>query len=203
MSTGNRYPTPTAFRQALTSRLRDAAKEGPWTLHQLQRQVAYDRLIERLYFVDQGWIVKGATALLARDIGVRGSLDIDLYREAAREVAEDELRRAAATDIGDWFTFEIRGGRSITNAIRRPIKATIGSTTWVEFHVDLVGSDLRMTGVPEDVPPLALGIIPSVEQRGWERRRPHPNQPGSSRRSHERSRSAQADSGPIPIRTGD
>jgi hypothetical protein len=36
----------------------------------------------------------------------------------------------------------------------------IGVTVWVEFHVDLIGSDLRMTGKPEDVPPLARGIIP-------------------------------------------
>lgn len=37
--------------------------------------MAYDRLLERLYLVDEGWIIKGATALLARDIGVRGTLD--------------------------------------------------------------------------------------------------------------------------------
>jgi hypothetical protein len=30
--------------------------------------MAYDRLLERLYLRDNGWIVKGATALLARDI---------------------------------------------------------------------------------------------------------------------------------------
>ncbi len=35
------------------------------TYEQLQRQMAYDRLLERLYLVDEGWIIKGATALLA------------------------------------------------------------------------------------------------------------------------------------------
>ena len=72
MSASDRYATPGAFRSGLTDRLRTAAKDGPWTLQQLQRQVAYDRLIERLYLIDDGWIVKGATALLARGIGVRG-----------------------------------------------------------------------------------------------------------------------------------
>ncbi len=168
MSAGDRYATPAAFRRALTDRLRAAAKEGRWSLQQLQRQVAYDRLIERLYLIDDGWIVKGATALLARDIGVRGSLDIDLYREAAREIAEEEARRAAAADIGDWFRFEIDGGIDIGNhSVRLPVNATIGTTTWVEFRVDLMGSDLRMTGQPEDVPPLARGVIPEVEQRGY------------------------------------
>ncbi len=35
------------------------------------------------------------------------------------------------------------------------------------FHIDLVGSDLRMTGEPEDVPPLARTVIPDVEQHGY------------------------------------
>ncbi len=168
MSAGDRYATPAAFRRALTDRLTTAAKESRWTLQQLQRQVAYDRLIERLYLIDNGWIVKGATALLAREIGVRGSLDVDLYRGVAREVAEDELRRAVAIDLGDWFGFEVGGGTPIGDrAVRLPVNAVIGATTWVEFRVDLVGSDLRMTGQPEDVPPLARGVIPEIEQRGY------------------------------------
>ena len=168
MSAGDRYATPATFRRALTDRLKAAAREGRWTLPQLQRQVAYDRLIERLYLIDDGWIVKGATALLAREIGVRGSLDVDLYRDVAREIAEKELRRAGATDIGDWFRFEIGGGIEGRNhSVRLPVNATIGATTWVEFHIDLVGSDLRMTGPPEDVPPLARGVIPEVGQRGY------------------------------------
>jgi hypothetical protein len=163
-----RYATPAAFRRALTDRLKELAKESRWTLQQLQRQVAYDRILERLYLVDDGWIVKGATALLARDLGVRGSLDIDLYREVAWEVAESDLRRAAATDIGDWFRFEIGAASVIgTDAVRLPVDAIIGATTWAAFHVDLVGADLRMTGQPEDVPPLARGVIPNVEQRGY------------------------------------
>lgn len=73
----------------------------------LQRQMAYDRLLERLYLVDQRWIVKGATALLARDIGVRATIDVDLYRTTALDTAEADLREAAGRDIGDWFRFEI------------------------------------------------------------------------------------------------
>ncbi len=168
MTPGDRYATPAAFRRALTDRLRQEAKEGPWRVQQLQRQVAYDRLLDRLYLVDDGWVVKGATALLARDIGVRGSLDVDLYRDVSSDVAESDLRQAAAADIGDWFRFEIGGAIPIgNNSMRMPINSLIGATTWVEFHVDVVGSDLRMTGQPEDVPPLARGIIPEVEQRGY------------------------------------
>lgn len=49
-------------------------------LMDLQRQYAYDQLIERLYRIDDKWVVKGATALLARRISVRHTIDIDLYR---------------------------------------------------------------------------------------------------------------------------
>jgi hypothetical protein len=132
--------------------------------------MAYDRLLERLYLVDQGWVVKGATALLARNIGVRATIDIDVYREAAREVAEAELRAAVAKDIGDWFTFELGAGRPVAAGApgtRIPVTAYIGTTVWVSFHVDLVGSDLRMTGEPEPVPPLARVVMPDVEQHGY------------------------------------
>jgi len=164
------YGSPAAFRRALTDKLRAKAETSRWTLPQLQRQMAYDRLLERLYLVDEGWVVKGATALLARDIGVRATIDIDVYREAAREVAEADLRAAAAKDIGDWFAFELGAGRSVADAavgIRLPVTAYIGTTVWASFRVDLVGSDLRMTGEPEAVPPLARVVMPDVVQHGY------------------------------------
>ena len=168
MTAEDHYSTPAAFRRGLTDRLRQASRESPWTLQQLRRQVAYDRLLERLYLVDDGWIVKGATALLARDLGVRGSLDVDVYREVAREVAEADLRAAADRGLGDWFRFEIGAAAPLSNqVVRVPVKAVIGATGWVEFHVDIIGSDMRMTGQPDDVPPVARGVIPHVDQTGY------------------------------------
>ena len=167
MTAEERYSTPSAFRAALTDRVAQAAKESRWSVQQLQRQVAYDRLLERLYLVDDGWVVKGATALLARDLGMRGSLDIDVYREVGREAAEGDLRRAASLDVGDWFRFEIGMASVSGKALTFPVRAVIGLTTWVEFQVNLVGTDLRMTGEPDDVPPLVRGVIPEVEQHGY------------------------------------
>jgi hypothetical protein len=60
MTGGHSYGSPGAFRRALTDKLRDLATRSRWTLQQLQRQMAYDRLLERLYLVDEGWIIKGA-----------------------------------------------------------------------------------------------------------------------------------------------
>jgi hypothetical protein len=170
LSAAKAYPSPKAFRQALTDKLRFLARTSKWSLPQLQRQIAYDRLLERLYLVDEGWVVKGATALLARDLGVRASIDVDLYRNATAEIAERELRQAAALDLGDWFDFAL-GARSEVRdgavGLRVPVTASIGSAPWAQFHVDLLGAGLKMTGAPEDVPALARVAMPDVAQHGY------------------------------------
>jgi hypothetical protein len=162
------YQTPRAFRAALTDRINQRAKTGPWTVQQLQRQFAYDRLLERLYLVDDGWIVKGAVALMARELGVRGSLDIDVYREVSKDVAVADLQKAVTLDI-DWMNFELGSPEPINDdkAARMKVRTIIGGSTWAEFSVDLVGADLRMTGQPDEVPPLAQGVMPDVGQRGY------------------------------------
>jgi len=73
------YATPGALRRALTDRLATAASEGPWPLSDLQRQFAYDRLLHRLYLLDNGWILKGASALLARRISARATDRIEAW----------------------------------------------------------------------------------------------------------------------------
>jgi hypothetical protein len=164
------YADPTAFRRALTDKLRALAATSRWTLAQLQRQIAYDRLLERLYLFDDGWIVKGATALMARDISARGTIDLDIYRNEPPGAAEATLRLAAARDLGDWFRFEIGPSRPVADGApgrRLSVVAFVGTTRWQEFGVDLVGSGIRMTGEPEDVPPLARVAMPDFEQRGY------------------------------------
>lgn len=106
-STERHYGSPASFRRALTDRLRTMAADRRWTLPHLQRQVAYDRLLQRLYVVDDAWVVKGATALMARDLGARATIDIDLYRLTVTRSAENDLRAAAERDLGDWFRFDI------------------------------------------------------------------------------------------------
>jgi Nucleotidyl transferase AbiEii toxin, Type IV TA system len=170
MAESRTYASPSAFRRALTDRLKTLASTSRWSLPQLQRQIAYDRLLERLYLTDDGWIVKGATSLLARDIGVRGTRDVDVYREAAREVAERDLRNSASRDIGDWFRLELAASQPTGDGprgVRIPVTACIGTAPWAQFHVDLVGSDIGMTGQPDDVPPLAQVSMPGIEQRGY------------------------------------
>jgi hypothetical protein len=160
------YTSPNAFRRALTDRLRVIARpHGPWSLPDLQRQFAYDRLLARLYLADDAWIIKGATALLARDIAVRHTIDIDMYRATTRNQAEQDLRHAARRDLGDWFQFETGQGTPVADAVqglRVPVTAAIGTTSWAKFHVDIVAETVRMTGTPDDVTPLIPDIIPGL-----------------------------------------
>lgn len=170
MERNRRYASPKDFRRALTDKLKHLAQDSKWELPQLQRQIAYDRLLERLYMINDGWILKGATALLARGLGVRGTLDIDLYRRGTTEVATQELRAAAALDLGDWFDFELGPAQAVSDGatgLRVPFKALIGGTLWSAFHVDLVGAAVTMTGTPDQAPPLARIAMPGLDQNGY------------------------------------
>jgi len=169
---GRSYGSPGAFRRALTDKLRNLAAASRWTLKQLQRQMAYDRLLERLYLVDEGWIIKGATALLARGIGVRGTIDIDLYREAAREIAEADLRQAAALDIGDWFRFEIGPPRPLADAggVRLPVKALVRNPSSATFRGAPEIPSVTTIPIPFSRPSLAPGHRPQAKAKGHARR---------------------------------
>jgi hypothetical protein len=167
----DRYATPAAFRRALTDKLSAMAfPHGPWPLAELQRQFAYDRLLVRLYELDDGWILKGATALLARGIAVRRTIDVDVYRATTRKQAEQDLRAALALDGGDWFEFEAGPGTRIVDGaggVRIPVVARLGAADWTRFRVDVVAEGVRMTGQPDDVPALAEISMAGLEQPGY------------------------------------
>ena len=131
----------------------------------LQRQFAYDRLLVRLYLMDDAWVLKGATALLARGVAVRHTIDVDIYRAVSKESAERDLRTALDRDAGDWFTFEAAPSTPIaegTIGVRVPVDAKIGTATWASFHVDVIAEGVRMTGAPDRVPPLTSVEMPGL-----------------------------------------
>lgn len=165
----NAYSDPQAFRQAVTDRLRRIARANPAIqLQDLQRQFAYDRLLSRIFSSDpERWILKGATAMLARLAGVaRHTVDIDLYRRAHDlDEAEAALRACAAVDLDDWFRFALSPGHIIepqgVRALRIPVVAYIGATAFTNFHADLV-TDIAMTGTPEIVAALVQIDVPGI-----------------------------------------
>lgn len=167
--TERRYPDPAALRQALTDRLRLLVRQRPGAqLADLQRQFAYDRLLSRIFVAEpEGWVLKGATALLARMQGsARHTIDVDLYRQSGGLAdAEVALRAATSIDLGDFFRFEPSPGRRIASGsatLRIPVVAYLGATEFARFHVDLV-TDLPMTGEPDEVGALVPFDIPGLD----------------------------------------
>jgi hypothetical protein len=166
-----RYTTPASARAAITDKLRSQAIDSPWLLADLQRQYAYDQLVQRLYRLDDRWVVKGATALLARRVSVRHTIDIDLYRPGAIADVERQVREAAALDIGDWMSFEAAPSVNVkaagAHAARLKMTASIGTKIWTAFQVDVVADGIVMTGRPEVVPPLTAVHIGDGERNPW------------------------------------
>lgn len=73
------YATPAALRAALESRLNARATEQGLDLQRLRRQVAFDRLLCRLFSqVDSPWLLKGGYAMELRIHSARTTRDIDL-----------------------------------------------------------------------------------------------------------------------------
>lgn len=165
------YKTPDAVRRAVTDKLRTEAANGPWPLADLQRQYAYDQLIERLYRTDGGWVIKGATALLARRVSVRHTIDIDVYRAGAIGDAERQLRDAARLDIGDWMRFEAGPSVKIqaagAQASRVKVQSLIGTRIWAAFQVDIVADGIQMSSEPEPVLPLTSISATNQERTPW------------------------------------
>lgn len=162
-----RYDNPQALRQALADRMRPLAEESGMELSALLRQFAYDRLLCRVFSTDpERWVLKGATAMLARLEGrARHTLDVDLYRrDGSLADAERALREVAAVDLGDYFRFTLGGAKRMAqgaDALRIPTVAFLGATEFTRFHVDIV-TDLSMTGIAEELQPLVPVELPGI-----------------------------------------
>ncbi len=81
------YATAAAFRRALEDRLQDIARREGVDLQRLRRQVAFDRLLARLF---QGgeprtllWVLKGGYAMELRIKAARTTKDVDLTMRSA------------------------------------------------------------------------------------------------------------------------
>ncbi len=158
---------PAAFRAALTDRLKNLAASSAFTVAELQRQFAYDRLLARIFRAPdaQRWVLKGATALLARLDVARHSKDVDLAWQSASDLVEAEhaLRRAADQDLGDFFVFELGPAAPLVGdkGLRVPVVADLGGRPFASFSVDVVAGQ-TMTAVPDLVPPLVEIEIPGL-----------------------------------------
>ena len=146
------YATPAAFRQALEARLRGYAEEQNEELMRIRRQVAFDRLLARI-FSEQGglWALKGGYALQLRFAEARTTRDVDLSLRTPTDLPpgstlakqlQAELQRLGSLDAGDFFEFVVESATLDIDAApyggaRFPVDARLAGRTFVKFHVDV------------------------------------------------------------------
>jgi hypothetical protein len=159
-----KYATAAAFRRALEDRLQDIAGKEGVDLQRLRRQVAFDRLLARLFQVAQPralpWVLKGGYAMELRIKAARTTKDIDLTMRSV--VSSDEkkddkknlavlekLQEAAAFSSDDFFVYTI--GEPIADldaapygGARFPVEAGLDGRVFVGFHLDVGIGDAVM-----------------------------------------------------------
>jgi hypothetical protein len=170
MAAQRHYATAGAFRTALEARLNERARRDGVDLHRLRRQVAFDRLLARMFDQSQpardGWVLKGGYALEMRFHMARSTKDLDLTvrsapgRKGDATSLRERLQFAASIDLPDFFTFIVGEAMAELNqapegGARFPVDARLDGRTFVKFHVDL--------GVGDEV----LEPVESVKGEDW------------------------------------
>jgi hypothetical protein len=146
------YSTASAFRRALEDRLHAASKGEGVDLQRIRRQVAFDRLLVRLFHEGSPpWRLKGGYALELKLAVARTTRDLDLGLSAGDHPPEsllESLQVAAARDAGDFFTFVI--GEPIMDlegapdgGSRHPVEANLDGRLFARFHLDLGLGDIQ------------------------------------------------------------
>ena len=159
-----RYATAAAFRRALEDRLQDIAGKEGVDLQRLRRQVAFDRLLARLFQAAQPralpWVLKGGYAMELRIKAARTTKDIDLTMRSVLSPGEkkddkknlavlEKLQEAAAFSSDDFFVYTIGEPISDLDAApyggaRFPVEARLDGRVFVGFHLDVGIGDAVM-----------------------------------------------------------
>ena len=164
MKPARKYASATAFRIALETRLKKSAMEEGIDLQRVRRQVAFDRLLCRLFTLpDAPWLLKGGYAMELRVKAARTTRDIDLALkqipslaagwEASAGTVLEMLREAAGTDSRDYFTFLI--GEAVQDldaapygGARFPVEVRLAGRTFAKFHLDVSTGDVLCEPYP-------------------------------------------------------
>jgi hypothetical protein len=164
MTTSKNYATAGAFRRALEDRLKDISKKEGVDLQRLRRQVAFDRLLSRLFHSGKSstlpWVLKGGYAMELRIKTARTTKDIDLtMRIAAGAIARKgekqnfvvltKLQEASALNAEDFFVITVGEPISDLDATpyggaRFPVNVRLDGRVFVGFHLDVGIGDAVM-----------------------------------------------------------
>jgi predicted nucleotidyltransferase component of viral defense system len=168
------YKTAGGFRAALETRLQKRAHEEATDLQRLRRQVAFDRLLARLF--PKGpkgtypWMLKGGYVMELRIRSARTTKDIDLTLHDGTRLSKDPgerrqqvrgmLQDAASIQLHDYFEFLIGEAREDMDGApeggsRYSVEARMDGREFARFHVDI--------GIGDEV----LEPLDEVKARDW------------------------------------
>lgn len=152
------FTSPKAFRTSLEERLKVISAKEKIAIPRLRKQVAYDRLLARLFSEkDSQWLLKGGYAMQLRIQKARGTQDIDLAMKEMRLKSTDDNERGLALlsmlqeevskDYSDFFSFIITGPIQDLDAApyggsRFHIEAQIDGRSFEKFHLDIGVGDV-------------------------------------------------------------
>jgi hypothetical protein len=175
------YKTAEALRTALSDRLKIEAKKQDIELQRLTRQVAYDRLLARIFSERNApFLLKGGYAMQLRVSNARGTKDVDLALRNAKllssnsqeqnEAIFEYLRKTAAKDLGDFFSFTISPPVMDLEAApyggaRFRVEAVVDGRTFEKFLLDIGVGDVWIEPASqlECGPWLEFAGIPTVK----------------------------------------
>lgn len=184
---GSSYATPAAFRRALEDRLRERAEATGEDLSRLQRLVAFDRVLARLFVPGESsrWVVKGGFGLEVRyRMAARTTRDLDLsvVNETLTRAAGqapipslwDGLQAAMESELGDGFSIAV-GSAGRENAagdrasVRFPVEVRSAGRVFARFHLDVGLGDVPATAMEwvtgeemlrfAGIPPVRFAIV--------------------------------------------
>lgn len=141
------YANANHFRQALEERLKNLSRSDGIDIMRLRRQVAFDRLLARLFHNPNApWLLKGGYAMELRIDRARTTKDLDLTLNSAPigsllEMLQEEADRDAR-EWGDFFSFRIGEATLSLDAApeggeRFPVEARLDGRTFIRFHLDI------------------------------------------------------------------
>ena len=161
MKPARAYASTAAFRRALEDRLARLSAQEATDLARLQKRVAFERLLARLFPEGEGrqqpWLLKGGYALEMRlkhtaratkdiDLTVPDALALGLEAAGGESVSErvlDRLREAAEKDrAGDGFEFRVGApmqdlAMALLTGARYPVECVLAGRTFTRFHLDV------------------------------------------------------------------
>ena len=159
MKSEQKYRTPAGMRTALEERLNRFAKENGQDIMRLRRQVAFDRLLSRLFAGQTSdLIIKGGYALELRLKNARTTKDIDISFKgdlgglwtdkgtSAPAALQGFLQQLASKDQGDHFEFIIgKAVLDLENApyggYRFPVEVRMAGRVFIKFEIDVAAGD--------------------------------------------------------------